>query len=159
MDGSLKAILSHYEGRNNELIPILQEVQETFGYIPKDAMVEIAEFLDIPQSRVYSVATFYAQFRLTPIGRNHIVVCRGTACHVRGAVRILEELEKKLGVKEGETTQDGEFSLETVACIGSCGVGPNVVVNKNTYGRVSTRKLVDIIEEACLTEMEEQSNV
>ena len=160
MDGNLEAILSHYEGRSNELVPVLQEVQEEFGYIPKEAMLDIARFLGAPHSRVYSVATFYAQFRLTPIGRNHIMVCRGTACHVRGAMRILEELEKKLGIKEGETTDDGEFSLETVACIGACGVGPNIVVNKSTYGRLSTRILPDILKEACSVDMEEkQGNV
>ncbi|MGB9597253.1 MAG: NAD(P)H-dependent oxidoreductase subunit E, partial [Candidatus Poribacteria bacterium] len=83
--------------------------------------------------------------RLKPIGRNHIMVCRGTACHVRGATRILEELEKLLNIKEGETTPDMEFSLETVACIGACGVGPNIVINKNTFGRMNTRILPDIL--------------
>ena len=159
MDENLGTILSHYEGKKSELVPVLQEVQGNFGYIPKEAMIDIARFLGVPHSRVYSVATFYAQFRLTPIGKNHIMVCRGTACHVRGAMRILEELEKKLGIKEGETTDDGEFSLETVACIGACGVGPNIVINKSTYGRLSTRILPDILKDACSIDVEEnQSN-
>jgi len=155
MEENLKAILSRYKGKNNELIPILQEVQEEFGYIPEEAMTEIAKFLGIPVSRIYSVVTFYAQFRLTPIGRNHIMVCRGTACHVRGATRILEEMEKLLNIKEGETTLDREFSLETVACIGACGVGPNVVINRNTYGRLTTRILSDVLRDACSMEVEE----
>jgi len=155
MEENLKAILSRYKGKNNELIPILQEVQEEFGYIPEEAMTEVAKFLGVPKSRVYSVTTFYAQFRLTPIGRNHIMVCRGTACHVRGATRILEEMEKLLNIKEGETTLDREFSLETVACIGACGVGPNVVINKNTYGRLTTRILSDVLRDACSMEVEE----
>jgi NADH-quinone oxidoreductase subunit E len=154
MEEVLKLILSQYKGSKNELIPILQNVQEEFGYIPEEAMTEVAKFLGIPVSRIYSVVTFYAQFRLTPIGRNHIMVCRGTACHVRGASRILEELEKLLKIKEGETTPDMQFSLETVACIGACGVGPNVVINKNTYGRLSTRILSEVLEDACSIEKE-----
>jgi len=155
MEENLKAILSRYKGKNNELIPILQEVQEEFGYVPEETMTEIAKFLGIPVSRIYSVVTFYAQFRLIPIGRNHIMVCRGTACHVRGATRILEEMEKLLGIQEGETTSDREFSLETVACIGACGVGPNLVINKNTYGRLNTRILSDVLRDACSMEVEE----
>ena len=154
MEEKLKTILSHYKGEENELIPLLQEIQEAYGYVPKEVIFKIADFLRIPISRVYSVATFYAQFRLTPIGRNHIMVCRGTACHVRGAPRILDELEKRLGIKEGETTSDGEFSLETVACIGSCGVGPNVVINKDTYGRVSAKLIPDLLKNASTTEVE-----
>ena len=155
MEENLKAIFSRYKGKNNELIPILQKVQEEFGYVPEEAMTEIAKFLGIPVSRIYSVVTFYAQFRLTPIGRNHIMVCRGTACHVRGATRILEEMEKLLNIKEGETTLDREFSLETVACIGACGVGPNLVINRNTYGRLTTRILSDVLRDACSMEVEE----
>lgn len=145
MERELSEILKNYSGKEKELIPILQEVQAEYGYLPKDALTEIAKFLGVPESRVYSVATFYAQFRLNPIGRNHIMVCRGTACHVRGATKILEELEKLLNIKEGQTTPDLEFSLETVACIGACGVGPNIVINKDTYSRLSTRVLSEIL--------------
>lgn len=145
MGRELSEILKNYTGKEKELIPILQEVQAEYGYLPKDALSGIAKFLGVPESRVYSVATFYAQFRLKPIGRNHIMVCRGTACHVRGATRILEELEKLLNIKEGETTPDLEFSLETVACIGACGVGPNIVINRDTYSRLNTRVLQEIL--------------
>ncbi len=95
----INTILSSYQGKGEELIPILQEVQAELGYLPEEAMLEVAKFTGVPESRVYAVATFYAQFRFTPVGRNHVMVCRGTACHVRGAPRILEEVEKQLGIK------------------------------------------------------------
>jgi NADH-quinone oxidoreductase E subunit len=146
MEESLQAIFSPYEGKEDELIPILQQTQEQFGYLPEEAMLDIAKFTGVPESRVYSVGTFYAQFRFTPIGRNHVMVCRGTACHVRGAPRILEEVEKKLGIKEGETTPDMEFSLETVACIGACGLAPNMVINGKTYGRLTAKRVTEILD-------------
>ena len=152
----LKEIFSDFQGKENELIPILQRVQAKFGYLPREAMTEISRFTGVPESRVYSVATFYAQFRFTPIGKYHIMLCRGTACHVRGAERIQEEVEKQLGIKEGETTSDMMFSLETVACIGACGVAPNMVINKETYSRLTQRKIPDILNNlrsGCLEEV------
>ncbi len=145
MGNSLSAILSLYKGRQDELIPILQQVQEKLGYLPQEAMLEIAKFTGVPESQVYAVATFYAQFRFTPVGRKHMKICRGTACHVRGAPRILEEAKKKLGINEGETTSDLEYSLETVACIGACGLAPNMVVNKKTHGRLTVKKVSGIL--------------
>ena len=145
MHKSLKTVFSPYDGRQRELIPILQTVQEEFGFLSEQAISEIARFTGAPESRVYSVATFYTQFRFTPIGRNHIMVCRGTACHVRGAPEILEELERQLGIKEGEITPDMEFSLETVACIGACGLAPNMVINRDTYGHLTKKKISEII--------------
>ncbi|RKX99202.1 NADH-quinone oxidoreductase subunit NuoE [Candidatus Aerophobetes bacterium] len=145
MDEKLKEIFSRYSGNESELIPMLQDAQNEFGYLPENVMYEIARFLRIPESRVYSVATFYAQFRFIPKGRTHIMVCRGTACHVRGAPRILEEIEKLIGIKEGETSEDLEFSLETVACIGACGLAPNMVVNDVTYGRLTKKKIHEIL--------------
>ncbi len=158
MEETLKAIFSSYKGEGSELIPILQQVQEELGYLPEEAMLEVAKFIGAPESRVYAVATFYTQFRFTPIGKNHIMVCRGTACHVRGAPRILEEVEKRLGIKEGETTPDMVFSLETVACIGACGLAPNMVINKDTYGRLTTKRVSDIIAEIRLKEGENQDD-
>jgi len=152
MEEKLKAIFSRFKGEESELIPILQQAQEKFGYLPEEVMTEIARFIGVPESQVFSVATFYAQFRLTPIGRNHVMVCRGTACHVRGASRILEEVEKQLGIKEGETTSDLSFSLDTVACIGACGVSPNMVINKNTYSRLTIKKISDIVNNIRLQE-------
>ena len=147
MKERLEAIFSSYRGEASELIPILQQVQEELGYLPENAVLEIARFAGAPESRVYSVATFYTQFRFTPIGRNHVMVCRGTACHVKGAPRMLEELESQLGIKEGETTPDLEFSLETVACIGACAIAPNMVINKATYGHLTTEKISEILTE------------
>jgi len=147
MKERLEAVFSSYSGKADELIPILQQVQEEIGYLPEDAMLEIARFASVPESRVYSIATFYTQFRFTPMGRNHIMVCRGTACHVKGAPRMLEELEKQLDIEEGETTPDLEFSLETVACIGACGLAPTMVVNKATYGHLTADKISDILTE------------
>jgi len=146
MEERLKTILSSYKGKEDELIPILQKVQEEFGYLPEESMHAVSRFTHVPESRVYAVATFYAQFRFTPIGKNHIMVCRGTACHVRGAPRILEAVEKQLGIKEGETTPDMEYSLETVACIGACGLAPIMVVNKDTYGRLTMKRISEILD-------------
>ncbi|MFC1708630.1 NADH-quinone oxidoreductase subunit NuoE [Candidatus Omnitrophota bacterium] len=140
----IKAILSKFEGKKDELIPILQHVQEEFGYIPKDIMFGIAKFVHVPESRVYAVATFYAQFRFTPIGKKHITICRGTACHVRGAPRILEEVKKQLGINEGETTRDLEYSLDTVACIGACGLSPCLMINKEVKAKLTPAKIAEL---------------
>ena len=147
MEEPLNTILSSFAGKPDELIPILQQVQLEYGYLPESVMSEIAEFMGVPESRVYAVATFYAQFRFTPIGRNHIMLCRGTACHVRGAPRILDIIEKQLDIMEGETTPDMEFSLETVACIGACGLAPNITINNKTYGRLTKKALSDILSD------------
>jgi len=147
MKERLEAVFSSYDGKAGELIPILQQVQEEIGYLPEDAMLEIAKFAGVPESRVYSVATFYTQFRFTPIGRNHVMVCRGTACHVKGAPRMLDELKKQLDIDEGEATPDLAFSLETVACIGACGLAPTMVINKTTYGHMTSDKISDILIE------------
>jgi NADH-quinone oxidoreductase subunit E len=118
----LSEILSSYRGDESELIPILQQVQQVFGYLPEPAIKQIAKFLHLPEITIFGVATFYAQFKLVPTGRNIIKVCRGTACHVRGGARILKEVEKQLGIKSGESSPDFEYCLETVACIGACAV-------------------------------------
>ena len=146
MKEHLQKIFKRFRGTENELIPVLQAVQEELGYLPEESMQEIAAFLRVPESRVYAVASFYAQFRFTPIGRNHVMVCRGTACHVRGAPRIIETIERELGIAEGETTEDMEFSYETVACIGACGLAPNLTVNKDTHGRLTVKKVTEIID-------------
>lgn len=141
----LDDILSSFEGRQDELIPILQKVQSEFGYLSDDAMFEIGRFAHVPESRVYAVATFYAQFRFSPVGRHHITVCRGTSCHVRGAPRILAELEKQLGIHEGETTPDMEYSLETVACIGACGLSPCLTVNREVEAKVTPKQVSELL--------------
>lgn len=145
MEERLNTVFSSFEGKRDELIPLLQQVQGEFGYLPEQGMREVARFIGAPESSVYAVATFYTQFRFTPLGKYHIMMCRGTACHVRGAPRIREEVEKQLGIKEGETTPDQTFSLETVACIGACGLAPCIVVNHDTHGRMTPEKVVDIL--------------
>lgn len=140
-------ILSRYRGESGDLIPMLQEAQEKFGYLPEEAMQRFAKFLKLPESTVYGVSTFYAQFKLTPTGRRLVKVCRGTACHVRGGAHILREVEKRLGIKPGETTGDLEYSLETIACFGSCALAPVMVVDKDVYGRVTTPKVGQILAE------------
>jgi NADH-quinone oxidoreductase subunit E len=141
----LDEILAHYTGQKDELIPILQEVQEEFGYLPAEVMLEVARFLRIAQSTIYGVSTFYTQFKLVPSGKRIIRVCRGTACHVRGGARILREVEKQLGIKPGETTEDWEYTLETVACIGACALAPTMTFDKGTYGQMTTKKVAEIL--------------
>ena len=143
----LAEILSRYSGEKSDLIPILQEAQQRFGYLHGEIMQEIAKFLRLPESIVYGVATFYAQFKFTPTGKRTVKVCRGTACHVRGGARILREVEKRLGIKPGETTDDLEYSLETIACFGSCALAPVTVIDRNVYGRMTTTKVGQILEE------------
>lgn len=134
-------IFSDFHPEEEELIPLLQKVQDVTGYISPAAMKEIARFLRIPESRVFSVATFYAQFRFSPVGKKHIMLCRGTACHVKNAPRILEELENQLGINSGETREDLEYSLETVACIGACSLAPCLVVNDEVKANLTTRSV------------------
>lgn len=143
----LSEILSHYTGQRNELIPILQEAQERFRYLPEDVMKGIARFLRLSESTVFGVATFYAQFKFSPSGRKVIRVCRGTACHVRGGARILREVEKRLGIKSGGTTDDLEYTLETIACIGACALAPTMTVDKDTYGQMTTRKVAEVFSD------------
>jgi len=146
MNKRLKTILSGYKGKKDELIPILQKVQDEFGYLPEETLLKISKFTGVSESHVYAVVTFYAQFRLTPIGKKHVVVCRGTSCHVRGAPRILEEIEKQLGIKEGEVTPDLEYSLDTVACIGACGLSPCIMINKNVKAKMTPKKIKDLFK-------------
>jgi len=138
-------VLESFTGDKAELIPILQQVQRVFGYLPEEAMSRIAAFVDVPECTVFGVATFYAQFRFVPIGRNVVKVCRGTGCYVKGAPRILDKIEKLLGIKDGETTPDLEYTLETVACFGSCALAPVVVVNDRVYGRMTPDRVKEIL--------------
>jgi NADH-quinone oxidoreductase subunit E len=138
-------ITASYSRDSGNLIPILQEAQEQFGYLPAEAMQIFAKHLRLPASTVFGVSTFYAQFKLTPTGRRKIVVCRGTACHVRGGARILKEIERRLGIKPGENTEDMEYSLETVACIGACALAPTMRIDNETYGQMTTKKVAEVI--------------
>jgi len=146
VDTRLESIFTKFNGSKDEIIPLLQSVQNEYGYLPEDTMLEIARFTNVPESRVYGVATFYAQFRFTPIGENRIMVCRGTACYVKGATKILEEIERELGIKEGETTPDGKYSLETVACIGCCSLAPCVMINKKVEAKLTPKKVAKLFK-------------
>jgi len=145
MEVRLNKILSVFEGKRGALIPILQRVQEEFGYLPKEALKEIATFLKLPRSQVFSVATFYAHFYLTRRGDHIVRVCQGTACHVRGARDILETAQRRLGIKTGETTEDYKYSLERVACLGSCALAPIMVVDDTVHAKVTTKETIEIL--------------
>jgi NADH-quinone oxidoreductase subunit E len=141
----LREVFSRYRGEKQDLIPILQDTQAKFRYLPAAAMREIADFLHMPESTIYGVSTFYAQFKLTPLGKKIIRVCRGTACHVRGASRVLNEMESRLGIKAGETTKDLEYTLETVACIGACALAPTMTIDNETYGKMTPKKVAEVL--------------
>ena len=141
----IDAILKKYAGQKGALIAVLQEVQDLFNFLPKPALVYIAEYLGVPVADVYGVVTFYSQFHLNPRGRNIICCCQGTACHVRGGKHILAELEKQLGIKAGNTTDDQRFTLETIACLGACGMSPVMQINGETYGRLTSEDIARIL--------------
>lgn len=130
-----------------ELIHILHRVQGEFGYVPPDAVTAISKHLGISESEIFGVLTFYNAFSLTPKGKNVVTVCMGTACHVRGGPQIVEEFERKLDIKVGETTSDDKFTLETVNCIGCCAIGPVVVVNEKYYSHITLKKIEPILKE------------
>lgn len=139
-------VLKKYEGKKGSLMPILQEVQSAFGYLPKDLLKKIAAETRTPMSRIYGVATFYSQFRLAPVGKDIIRVCHGTACHVAGSENITLALESKLEIANGQTTADKQFTLESVACLGCCSLAPVVMVNKDTYGSLTPDKAKKLIK-------------
>jgi len=141
----LRKILSVFEGKRGALVPILQRVQEEFGYLPEETLKEIATFLKLPRSQVFSVATFYSHFYLTRRGDHLVRVCQGTACHVRGARDILETAQRRLGIKTGETTEDYKYSLERVACLGSCALAPIMVVDDTVHAKVTTKEIMEIL--------------
>ena len=134
-------IIADYQGRKWALVPLLHEIQEVVGYIPPEAIPRIARGLGLFPAQVQGVLTFYTQFYTAPRGKNIVRVCRGTACHVRGAKTILKLVKQHLGIEEGETTPDFDYTLETVACIGVCALAPNIVINKDTYGHMNPKKV------------------
>lgn len=143
----LRELLETYEQRRDSLIPILQGVQGMFGYISEDSVEEIAKYLDISHSYIFGVATFYTQFRFARPGEHLVRVCLGTACHVKGGSQIMDEISRYLGIGPGGTTSDYKFSLERVACFGSCALSPVVVVDDKVYGRMTPKKVKKILKE------------
>jgi NADH:ubiquinone oxidoreductase subunit E len=151
----LEAILKKHPGaKRDALIPILQEVQEAQGFLSREAVTRIGKHLNLPASKIFGVATFYNQFRFTPKGKYHIMLCRGTACHVKGSQKLLEAACKLLKLKPGETSRDQMFSLEIVACMGACGLGPVVNLNGEFHAAVSSRKFAKIVEDCRQKELD-----
>lgn len=148
MEERLNAVLAPFEGRQDALIPMLQKVQEELGYLPDEAMMVIAKTTGLPESHVYGVATFFAQFYFSRRGKNQTKICAGTACHVKGGARVKDAFERELGIACGMTSEDYEHSLETVACVGSCALAPVVVVNDDVHGQVETGKIDKILAQS-----------
>ena len=141
----LRRILGRHKREKAELVRILRATEEQFGYLPREAMLEVANFLEIPAATVYGVATFYNRFRFTPLGRHPIKVCLGTACHMAGGPLVLQALERELDIKVGDITPDGEFSLDRVACVGCCVLAPVVVIGEDIHPRMSSFKIEEVL--------------
>jgi NADH-quinone oxidoreductase subunit E len=136
-----------YDGHAGALIPLLQSAQDTYGYVSEKAIDYISHVTGIPAAEIYGVVTFYAQFRTKPLGKNVIKVCNGTACHVNGAKAVYNSIQDELGISYDETSDDGQFSLLSVACIGCCSLAPVITINGETHGRLSSQKIVKIMKE------------
>ena len=146
-DEEMNSILEKYSKDKSNLIQILNEVQENYGYIPKYSQISISEYLDIPLAEIYGVITFYARFTLKPKGKYNIAVCLGTACFVKGSEKVLDKAKEILKIDVGETTEDGKFSLEATRCIGACGLAPVFTVNEEVYGKATPELMKKVIEE------------
>jgi NADH-quinone oxidoreductase subunit E len=142
---TVEAIIKKYDGDKGQLVSMLQDIQTEYRYLPKDALDEVVTLLGVPASQVYSVATFFKAFSLTPRGRHLIKVCLGTACHVRGAAKVVEKIELDLGVKRTETTPDQRYTLETVNCVGCCALGPMVMIDEKYHGQISSDKVSPLL--------------
>lgn len=144
--GGIDDLLISFSGQRGALIPLLQQIQDRFGYLQASQIEKVAHFMKLSPAEVYGVATFYAQFRLVPPGRTTVKVCRGTACHVRGSSRLLQELETALNCRAGSTSEDREYSLEKIACFGACSLAPVVVIGKEVHGRLTPEKVKKLIK-------------
>jgi NADH-quinone oxidoreductase subunit E len=143
----INPLIEKYQGKKGNLIPVLQGVQSIFGYVPREAFFKLNEEMGLELNDMYGVATFYAQFRLNPVGKHIIKVCHGTACHVQSATKITEALEKELGVKDGHTTEDNLFTLESVACLGCCSLAPVMMIGDETFGSLNGKKAARVIKD------------
>jgi NADH:ubiquinone oxidoreductase subunit E len=161
LKSKIDEIVGEYGAKPTALIMILQDVQKHYRYLPEDALRAVAKSMKLPLAQIYGVATFYRAFTLKPTGKNHICVCTGTACHVRQAVVIVDKLERDLGISSGETTTDGEVSLETVNCLGACALGPLVTANGIYYGNMTVNKvdkmLSDVLHKKSVSETTEEA--
>jgi NADH-quinone oxidoreductase subunit E len=143
----IKAIWEKYPANRGSLIPVLQDIQEEFGYLSEEAVEELARLMGVSANEIYGVATFYTQFRFNPPGRHRIQSCQGTACHVRGGRQILKELEQRLGITAGQTTADGRFDLERLACLGCCALAPVVAVDGKVHARMTAKKIPSVLSQ------------
>ena len=144
----IQDILDRYAGAGRDaLIPLWQEIQDTHGYLSREAIAGVGAHLNLPASKIYGVATFYNQFRFQPLGRFHVQVCRGTACHVKGSLKVLDAVRQELKVEPGKTTRDGLFSLEVVACIGACGLAPVISINGEFHANMTPQKVRGLLDE------------
>ena len=157
-ESKVKSFVTKYSSEKEALISILQDIQEEYNYLPQEALRIVSATLGIPLIDIIGVATFYRSFSLEPRGKHLVTVCMGTACHVRGGPKILEEFERKLDIETGETTEDGQFSLETVACLGCCAIGPVVVVDGDYHAQTSIRKVGSILKKYRKNEKKNESN-
>ena len=146
LEKEIQEILNQYTTVKDNLIPILNEIQVKYGYIPLIAQTKISEYLSIPMAEIYGVITFYSSFTLKPKGKYAISVCLGTACFVKGSEKIMERLKQRLQIKEGETTKDGKFSIDATRCVGACGIAPVFTVNGEVYGRATVKKLDEVLD-------------
>lgn len=146
IDPKMQEILNAYEKDKSNLIQILNEVQEYYGYVPEKAQLAISEYLSMPMAEIYGVVTFYSRFTLKPKGKYHIAVCLGTACFVKGSENILARAKERLGIDVGETTKDGKFSLEATRCIGACGLAPVFTVNEEVYGKATVKMMDEVLD-------------
>jgi NADH-quinone oxidoreductase subunit E len=141
----IQNIVDKWKGKEGNLIMILHELQNHYGYVPRQASLELSRLLDVPLARIYEVLTFYNFFKLEPPGKHRIAVCMGTACYLKGASQILEELKSLLSIEEGQTTKDGLFQLEVVRCIGCCGLAPVIMIDDKVYGKLKKSEIVEIL--------------
>jgi len=143
---ALNAVIKKYKGEAGGLMPVLQQAQGIYGYLPIEVQIMIADGLEMSLGEVYGVATFYSQFSHVPKGKNNVSVCLGTACYVKGADKILEEIEMQLGIKSGECSEDGKFSITTCRCVGACGLAPVMMVNDDVYGNMTVDKVAGVLK-------------
>lgn len=147
MADKLQTIIDNYKQKKTSLIGLLQDMASEYGYIPEDKLEQVSQETRVALSRLYSLCTFYASLRLEPMGEHHCSICVGTACHVRGASQVVEEIERKLGINAGETTEDGKFTVETVNCVGACALGPLAVIDGEYHGKLNPRKVSRLLDQ------------
>ena len=147
LSNEMKELLKNYSQDKSNLIQILNEVQEKYGYIPKQSQIEISNYLSIPMAEIYGVITFYSRFTLEPKGKYNISVCLGTACFVKGSQALLDRLKERLKIDGGQTTPDGKFSIDATRCVGACGLAPVFTINNEVYGKATVKKLDEVLDE------------